>query len=151
MSSSRKLLHPLVAVLALLAIAGCAKVDSPSQQSQAELAGAWYQVYFDTSSAAVNPRGQLVIDNAARVAMNAGPTQVTVIGRTDRVGAAPDNLALAHQRANAVRDALIAAGVPTGDIDTSWTGESDQAVTTANDAAEPRNRVVDVTVVQQPR
>lgn len=155
MTSSRKFLHPLVAVLALLAIAGCAKVDSPSQQSRAatdaELAGAWYQVYFDTNSAAVNPRGQLVIESAARVAMNAGPTRVTVIGRTDRVGSAPDNLALAHQRANAVRDALIVAGVPSSEIDTSWTGEGNQAVTTGNDAAEARNRVVDVTVVQQPR
>lgn len=155
MSRSRKFLNPLVAALALLAIAGCAKVDPPSQQAlaatDAELAGAWYQVYFDSSSAALNPRGHLVVENAARIAKNAGPTRVTVIGRTDRVGSAPDNLALAHQRANVVRDALIAAGVPSDQIDTSWTGEANQAVSTANDAAEARNRVVDVTVVQQPR
>ncbi|MEX1306313.1 MAG: OmpA family protein [Rhodovibrionaceae bacterium] len=155
MSNSTKIIKTLVAVLALSAIVGCARMDSPSQQSRAasdaELAGAWYQIYFDTSSATVNPRGQLVIDNAANIAMNAGPTRVTVIGRTDRVGSAPDNLALAHQRANAVRDALIAAGVPSAEIDTSWSGESNQAVSTANDADEPRNRVVDVTVVQQPR
>jgi OOP family OmpA-OmpF porin len=60
-------------------------------------------------------------------------------------------LGLARQRrADAVRDALIAAGVPADRIDTSWTGEAKQAVATANDVNEPRNRVVDVTVVKEP-
>jgi outer membrane protein OmpA-like peptidoglycan-associated protein len=74
---------------------------------------------------------------------------VTVIGRTDRIGAPPANIALSHRRANAVRDALISAGVPAASIDTSWTGEGKQAV--ATDAAEPRNRVVDITVVKLSR
>jgi len=80
---------------------------------------------------------------------NAGPTRVTVIGRTDRIGAPPANMALSQRRADAVRDALIAAGVPAANIDTSWTGEGKQQVATAADTAEPRNRVVDVTVVKQ--
>lgn len=33
-------------------------------------------------------------------------------------------------------------------IDTSWVGEGRQQVATADDIAEPRNRVVDVTVVK---
>ena len=80
---------------------------------------------------------------------NNGATRVTVIGRTDRVGAPPANMALAHRRAEAVRDALITAGVPADHVDTSWTGEAAQRVATANDAAKPCNRVVDVTVVKQ--
>ena len=74
---------------------------------------------------------------------------MTVIGKTDRVGAPPANMALAQRRADTVRDALIATGVRAASIDTSWTGEGRQQVATADDVAAPRNRVVDVTVVKQ--
>ena len=115
-----------------------------------ELAGAWYQVYFDTNSAAVNARGQEIVKNVAYVVANNSTTRVTVIGKTDRVGTGRANMDLSQQRANTVRDALIVAGVPADRIDTSWTGERRQQVATANDAAESRNRVVDITVVKQP-
>ena len=157
MFRSAKTLRVLVATLALsvaAVAAGCAEKASPPPQAAAttgpELAGAWYQVYFDTNSVEIDARGQTIVKTVAYVVANAGPTRVTVIGRTDRVGAPPDNMALAHRRASAVRDALINAGVPAAHIDTSWTGEGKQAVTTADDAAEPRNRVVDITVVKVP-
>jgi OOP family OmpA-OmpF porin len=76
---------------------------------------------------------------------------VTVIGKTDRVGSATANLALSQRRADQVRDALVAAGVPAVRIDTRWTGEGLQQVATGDDIDEQRNRVVDITVVQQPR
>ena len=152
MLQSAKILRALVAILALSISAGCAEQASPPPQSGVgngpELAGAWYQVYFDTNSAEINERGRMMVERVAYIVANAGPTRVTVIGRTDRVGAPPANVALSHRRANAVRDALIAAGVPAADIDTSWTGEGKQAVKTGDDFAEPRNRVVDITVVK---
>jgi len=153
MFQSAKILRALVATLALSVAAGCTEQSSPPPQAAAgtspELAGAWYQIYFDTNSVNIDARGRAIVKNVAYVVANAGPTRVTVIGRTDRVGAPPANLALSHRRADAVRDALITAGVPAASIDTSWTGEAKQAVATANDAAEPRNRVVDVTVVKE--
>ena len=153
MSQSAKILRALVAAVALSMAAGCAQQASPPPQAAAttvpELAGAWYQVYFDTNSADINARGQLIVKHVAYIVANAGPTRVTVIGRTDRIGAPPANMALSQRRADAVRDALIAAGVPAANIDTSWTGEGKQQVATAADTAEPRNRVVDVTVVKQ--
>jgi len=153
MFQTAKILRAVVATLALSLAAGCAEKASPPPQTAAasspELAGAWYQVYFDTNSYAINARGQTIVKTVAYVVANAGPTRVTVIGRTDRVGAPPANLALAQRRADTVRDALITAGVPADHIDTSWTGEGKQAVATADDAAEPRNRVVDITVVKQ--
>jgi OOP family OmpA-OmpF porin len=160
MSQRARITRALVAMLALSVAAGCAEQASPPPQSGAaydpgavapELAGAWYQVYFDTNSFTINARGQTIVKTVAYVAANAGPTRVTVIGRTDRVGAPPANMALAERRADAVRSALISAGVPAASIDTTWTGEGKQAVATANDAAEPRNRVVDITVVKLTR
>ena len=155
---SAKILRMFVAAVPLLVAAGCQQqAASPPQASVAnnadaannpELAGAWYQIFFNTNSADIGPRGQMIVKNVAYVVANNSTTRVTVIGRTDRVGAPPANMALAERRANVVRDSLITAGVPAARIDTSWTGEGKQSVVTADDAAEPRNRVVDVTVVK---
>jgi peptidoglycan-associated lipoprotein len=143
------------AVVAVVALAACAQ---PAQQAAApwhdaatsgpELAGVWYQVYFDTGSATVNPRGQTIASAVAKVVNENPDTRLTVTGRTDRVGAPPANLALSQRRAQAVRDALVAAGVPSARISTSWAGEERTATSRPDDGAEPHNRVVDITVVK---
>ena len=163
MFQSAKFLRALVAAVALSMAAGCAEQASsprhdawvpPPQAAGAagpELAGAWYQVFFDTNSFEINARGQTIIKNVAYVVANNSATRVTVIGKTDRAGPPSANMALSQRRANVVRDALITAGVPAGHIDTSWTGEFRQDVATADDTVEPRNRVVDITVVKSSR
>lgn len=155
MSHSAKILRVLVCILALGVAAGCAQQSAPpaasANEPSPELAGAWYQLYFDTNSSAIDARGQNIVKTVAYVVANAGPTRVTVIGRTDRVGAPPANMALSQRRADTVRDALIAAGVPAARIDTIWTGEVKQDVATADNTAEQRNRVVDITVVKLSR
>jgi OOP family OmpA-OmpF porin len=139
MSRYAKILRALVATAALAMAAGCT-------QPAPEIAGAWYQIYFDTNSLTINKRGQLIVNNVAFIAANNAAMRVTVIGKTDRVGAPPANMALSKRRADAVRDSLIAAGVPAARIDTSWTGEGRQEVATTDDVAERRNRVVYIAV-----
>lgn len=143
-----------VATLALALVAGCAAPpsqqaakDSPSAE-EPELAGAWYQVYFDSNMVDINERGQMIVKNVAYVVANTNGARVTVIGKSDRSGDAAANMALSQKRADQVRDALIAAGVPSSRIDTSWTGEAKQEIATADNTAERRNRVVDITVVK---
>ncbi|MFA5123192.1 OmpA family protein [Zavarzinia sp.] len=149
MKSPSKYAAALAAVFTFGLLAGCAdQGDGMAATTSPELAGAWYQVYFDTNSVEINARGRDIVERVAYVTANNAATSVTVIGRTDRVGEPPANLALSHRRADAVRDALIGAGVPADRIETSWTGESKQAVATANQVDEPRNRVVDITVVK---
>jgi len=154
MFTSTKILPALAAAIVLALTAGCAdqpkstQAAAPSMVDAPELAGAWYQIYFETNKADINSRGLMVVNTVAHVATNNGMTRVTVIGKTDRVGSIAGNVALSQRRADQVRDALIAAGVPAERIDTSWTGEARQAVSTANEAEEQRNRVVDVTVVK---
>jgi OOP family OmpA-OmpF porin len=132
-------------------LAACADQGSPPAAVAApQLAGAWYQVFFDTDQADLSPRGQLIVDKVAYVVRNNNEVRVTVIGRTDRAGTAAANMALSERRAELVRDALIAAGVvPSARIDTSWLGEGKQDVPTPDDVAAQRNRVVDI-VVQEP-
>lgn len=114
-----------------------------------QLAGAWYRGYFETNKADIDDRGRMMIDRAAYVAKNNAATRISVIGRTDRVGSAASNMTLSQRRADWVRDALIAAGVPADQIDTSWTGETKQRVATPDAIIERRNRVVDITVVDE--
>lgn len=154
MFQSTRILRVLVPILGL-AMAACAQpASSPPQissMSDAELAGAWYQVYFDTNKFEIDARGRMIAKNVAYVVANTDTTRVTVIGKTDRVGSPAANMALSQKRADAVKNALIAAGVPASRIETSWTGEGKQEVSTNDESAERRNRVVDITVIKLAR
>jgi OOP family OmpA-OmpF porin len=128
-------------------LAACADQGSPPPAAAApQMAGAWYQVFFDTDQADLSPRGQLIVNKVAEVVRTNDEVRVTVIGRTDRAGTAAANMALSERRAELVRAALIAAGVPAARIDTSWLGEGEQDVPTPDDVAAQRNRVVDIVV-----
>jgi outer membrane protein OmpA-like peptidoglycan-associated protein len=70
---------------------------------------------------------------------------VEVVGYTDTAGSAVYNLALGLRRANAVRDALIAGGVPASIISVSSKGMSDPAVATGPNVKDARNRRVEIT------
>ncbi|MEI8397484.1 MAG: hypothetical protein WCF85_22435, partial [Rhodospirillaceae bacterium] len=79
MLQASKIARAVIATLALSLAAGCA-VTGPDSASAPELAGAWYQIYFDSNGAALDSRGQMIVHNVAYVAENSGTTRVTVIG-----------------------------------------------------------------------
>ena len=65
--------------------------------------------------------------------MRDGPNPISVTGFADRSGDVPNNVALAKRRAAAVRDALVAEGIPAERIqlappqDVTGTGSDDEA------------------------
>jgi peptidoglycan-associated lipoprotein len=143
------LYRTLIAAAGLTLLASCADTTPPPQVAAIDapqLAGAWYQVYFDSDAAEINARGQMIIQTIANVAKNDSKVTLSVIGKTDRIGDAASNTALSQRRADRVRDALIAQAVPANRIHTSWTGQGKQESATTDKAAEQRNRVVDITV-----
>lgn len=71
---------------------------------------------------------------------------IVVIGHTDRVGSDPYNDALALQRADAVRSALVRQGIAPENIVVAGRGKREPAIPTADGVAEPRNRRVEVLV-----
>lgn len=73
------------------------------------LAGA--RIEFATGSAAIGVRSKALLDAIARAAL-ACHGALSIEGHTDNVGQAADNSALSRERAEAVRSALIARGVP---------------------------------------
>lgn len=71
---------------------------------------------------------------------------VLVVGHTDAVGSHQVNDALGMQRAQAVRAALIAVGIPDADIQAISRGKRAPAVPTADGVAESRNRRVEIVI-----
>jgi len=74
------------------------------------------------------------------------PSAVAVIGYTDTAGGADYNIALGLRRANRVRDALIAGGIPAGIITVASKGMSDPAFPTGPNLKEAKNRRVEITM-----
>jgi OOP family OmpA-OmpF porin len=146
-----KPLRLLTAAAMLAAIGGCAQTErAAAPEPGGEQAGAWYQIYFEAGDAHVKDKAGLIIASVARLSAKERPSRLTVIGRTDRIGAEPANMALSRRRADAVRDALIAAGVPASSIVTTWTGEVRPRNAAAPGGDDQGDRVVDITVLKSP-
>ena len=86
-----------------------------------------------------------VIDKALEIASRPA-SEVMVIGHTDTVGGLEANDKLSLRRAEAVRDILVAAGVPGEKIELAGRGERETLVKTGDEVAEPRNRRVEISV-----
>ncbi len=142
---------PILALAALLA--GCAAQTAPTSDAVITPPPpgerTHYQVFFKSDSAALDEEAQAVVASIASVVAKDKTMSVRVIGKTDRVGAPPVNMALSKRRTEVVLDALVAAGMPTARIDWGWTGERGAPVPTADEKSEPRNRVVDITVAKE--
>jgi outer membrane protein OmpA-like peptidoglycan-associated protein len=71
---------------------------------------------------------------------------VLVVGHTDAVGSDQFNDALGLRRAETVRAALIAVGIPAADVQAISRGKRAPAVPTPDGFAEPRNRRVEIVI-----
>ena len=108
---------------------------------------AWYHVSFATNSFAIDADGQRSVADVTAFLQSHPASAATIVGRTDTVGSNDYNMHLSHQRADAVRDALVYRGNVAADrVETRWTGETRQTVATANDVASASNRVVDIAI-----
>jgi outer membrane protein OmpA-like peptidoglycan-associated protein len=107
----------------------------------------WFHVGFATGSYAIDPGGLTIIGDVTGFLRDNPQSVATIIGKTDSVGGADYNMHLSHQRADAVRDALVYRGSIAADrVETRWTGETRQRVQTANNVSSDANRVVDIAV-----
>lgn len=101
-------------------------------------------VYFNHDDDAITPAAAEVLDMAVDHYRGLGSAQVVLSGHTSRAGAAEYNVGLSQRRANAVRDYLASARVPSGVITTMAFGESRPAVETKDGVREPANDRVEI-------
>jgi outer membrane protein OmpA-like peptidoglycan-associated protein len=108
-----------------------------------------WMVFFDTGSVALSEQARATVAAAAASAKEMPSQRVAVTGFTDTEGSAAFNQALSVRRANAVRDALVRAGMPPQSvIVTTGSGESGLLVPTANQVRYPSNRRASIVLVQ---
>jgi outer membrane protein OmpA-like peptidoglycan-associated protein len=101
-------------------------------------------VYFPTDKAVLDDNAQQVIAEAQAAAAKLGQPVVKISGNADTVGAAEYNQMLSEMRAQAVAKILAAGDLPIKAVVTEAHGESQPAVMTADETAEPRNRRVEI-------
>jgi OOP family OmpA-OmpF porin len=102
-----------------------------------------YNVYFDFDKANLTEDGRKIVDLVAGQARS-GNVAVAITGKADLSGTDAYNLGLSKRRAEAVRQALIADGVPARNIEERYVGMREPPVPTAAGVREPRNRVVEI-------
>jgi outer membrane protein OmpA-like peptidoglycan-associated protein len=105
-----------------------------------------YMTFFDLGSTKLSEQSMATISQAAQVFKSRTNVNMVVIGYADTVGSAALNMQLSQRRANVVRDALIAAGVPAGAITTTASGETSLLVDTGPDSNQPKNRRVVIVI-----
>ena len=104
---------------------------------------------FPRRSAEITAQGKAVLDQnlAASRDLLSRATYIEVVGNTDDVGDDAYNQELSEQRAKAVRDFLVSAGVDASKIATVGMGESMPVASNATDEGRAQNRRVDVLVL----
>ena len=103
-----------------------------------------FRVFFDFDKANLTRDGERVVREAAETYRRTGAARVEVTGYTDLSGTPQYDEGLSKQRADAVRAALAAQGVPAGSINESWRGKQSPLVRTADGVREAQNRRVDI-------
>jgi len=128
-------LSVLIAPLLIgLAAPGLGQVDS----------GQPFRVFFDWSKPELTRDAQTILDEVAAAYQQARPDRVIIGGHSDRSGPAGANIAASRRRAEAVRDYLVAKGVPGSAITVAAYGESRPIVPTEDGVREMQNRRVEI-------
>lgn len=155
-AGTRSGLMRLAAVLAVpLLLAACASepeelppppVVAVEPPTAAEVE-ATYVILFDFASTGLTGAGQVVVADLVALAQSDPALTIQLIGHADSVGATELNLSISRARAETVRNALVANGVPTERITLEGRGESELAVPTGDNVRNQANRRVVATLL----
>lgn len=122
-----------IALVAMLAVAGCANKNTPNNAADLGLGGAGSaapgssqdftvnvgdRIFFDTDSTVIRADAQQTLSRQAQWLGQYSNYAITVEGHADERGTREYNLALGARRAAAARDFLVARGVPANRIRT---------------------------------
>lgn len=103
-----------------------------------------FVVNFETGGDRLTPDSEPIILQLRTALADNPAAELVVVGHTDRVGSVESNDRLSLQRAQAVRDRLVAAGAARERISVAGRGEREPLVPTDDEVPEPRNRRVEI-------
>ena len=99
------------------------------------------RVYFDTDQSVVREDGRQTLNKQAEWLKKYTNYPITIEGKCDERGTREYNLALGERRANAVKQYLVAQGVPAQRVNTISYGKERPEVVGSDEGAWARNRV----------
>ena len=102
-----------------------------------------YNTYFEFDKATLTTDGEAILRDAAKEIRSNPDRRVTLVGKASSGGTDYYNMDLSRQRAETVRNALVADGVASSRIDVRWVGDRELAVPQRDGEHEPLNRVVE--------
>ncbi|RJP18258.1 MAG: HAMP domain-containing protein [Candidatus Abyssobacteria bacterium SURF_5] len=101
-------------------------------------------IYFEGSSAGLPADAHEEIEQIAKIMLNKRELMLVVEGHTDSIGAERDNYRLGRRRAEAVKDALVEAGIEEFRIQTISFGESRASAPETSEEGLALNRRVEL-------
>jgi hypothetical protein len=144
------MLRKLITPIALALLAGACSTTAPQPAAPPPPPPPKsFSVLFASGSSALSADAQGVVRDAAAGYKPSWAMGMTATGHTDTVGNPAANQALSVRRVDTTKGALVAAGVPAGEITAGASGEAQTPVQTGDEVANQQNR--SVTIVYGPR
>jgi len=145
-----RMIKAIAAFAALAIVAACssdqkAPPDASAQVTPGSIAdfkqNVGDRVYFDTDMSSIREDGRGTLAKQAEWLKKYTNYPVLVEGKCDERGTREYNLALGERRANAVRQYLVAQGIPADRVKTISYGKERPEVVGSDEGAWARNRV----------
>ncbi|MGF1476237.1 MAG: OmpA family protein [Geminicoccaceae bacterium] len=125
--------------------------DLEAEQTARGLVLTLDDVLFEFDTATLKPGGEAQVDRIAEALSDLGDRPILVEGHTDNVGSETYNLQLSRDRAEAVRQSLIAGGIAPDRIRARGLGESYPVTANDTEAGRQQNRRVEIVIDDQLR
>jgi peptidoglycan-associated lipoprotein len=101
------------------------------------------RVFFAANSAAIGGRARVMLENQAKWLQQHSELKITIIGRADDGVSAENAMTISSQRAEAVRQRLISAGVDAARISLEARGLTDPVATCRTPLCQAQNRIAE--------
>jgi outer membrane protein OmpA-like peptidoglycan-associated protein len=103
-------------------------------------------LYFKSNSVELLPESEILLSDIITAIGQHAARHVSVVGHTDTLGDKTYNLQLSRQRAEAVKNRLVAGGVAEEILEVTSHGEENPVIKTADNVGNAQNRRVEVVV-----
>jgi OmpA-OmpF porin, OOP family len=129
--------------------AGKADVADYSKKATQQVASGDWQINFDVGRATLRPEGKDVLEQIYNILIQAEDSKLELFGHTDNTGTQQANYALSRARAEAVKNFLIAKGVPAKRFQKlEGKGQDEPVADNTSEAGKSQNRRVAISLLK---